>query len=339
MKQKLFVLIIVSLFLLGCSPGGRNWTHLELQVMTDEALQIETAQTVFNLRERLGRNGISHEAVIIEKPGTFRLTGFLREEASKLIGLFEEYFRDWDATVEEASVTANLKQPAEQYLRETAVNQTLETVRNRLKALGVRRAVVQRGTQRDDVIVVEFRGTMNERFRNVLHVTALLELRLVKSGPAPDEATLLADFGGEVPEGLQVLRGNPRSTEGGYYLVSDVPVITGRDLSKVRRSSDAWNNPAVTFSLKEDSARRFELFTSENIGRALAIVIDGKVICAPIIQSAIPDGRGIIQGRFTVEEADDLAVILKAGALPASVKYVAQKTVTKPFAIRDILPF
>jgi preprotein translocase subunit SecD len=94
----------------------------------------------------------------------------------------------------------------------------------------------------------------------------------------------------------------------------------------VRRSVDEWNNPAVSFSLNSEGARRFEKVTGENIGKQLAIILDRKIQSAPNINARISDS-GIIQGRFTVEQAEDLVVVLKAGALPAGIRYLEERTI------------
>ena len=174
---------------------------------------------------------------------------------------------------------------------------------------------------------MELPGVENpERVKNIIKTTAFLEWKLVKAGPAPDQEALLKDFGGDVPGDMQVLRGDPRRTEGGYYLVSQVAAITGKDLLDARSSIDEWNNPAVSFSLNSDGARRFSKFTSENIGKPLSIVLDGKIQEVATIQDRISDS-GIIHGRFTQEQAEDIALVLRAGALPASIKYLEERTI------------
>ncbi len=165
-----------------------------------------------------------------------------------------------------------------------------------------------------------------ERVKNIIKTTALLEWKMVKGGPAPDKETLLKDFGGEVPEDMEILRGDPKRTEGGYYLVNRVAVVTGKDLRNARRSVDEWNNPAVAFTLNPDGGKRFYKATSENIGKPLSVVLDGKIQVVATIEDRISDS-GIIRGRYTIEEADDIALVLRAGALPASIKYLEERTI------------
>jgi preprotein translocase subunit SecD len=214
-----------------------------------------------------------------------------------------------------------------QFLRDQAVSQALETIRNRIDQLGVSEPLLQR--QGADRLVVELPGVDDpDRIKNLIKVTAILEWKLVKAGPAADEASLLQSTNGQVPEDQEVVRGDPKRGQGGVYLVNKVSVVTGKDLRTVRRTQDEWNNPAVSFTLNSDGGARFEQATGENIGKEIAIILDGKVQSAPRVEDRI--GRtsgGIIRGRFSAQEADDLVIILKAGALPAGIKYLEERTI------------
>ncbi len=118
---------------------------------------------------------------------------------------------------------------------------------------------------------------------------------------------------------MEVLKGDPTHTQGGYYLVSNVAEIVGKDLRNARRSTDEWNKPAVSFSLHQDAARRFAKMTGENIGEPLCIILDKELMeVANIGERIPPPGDTIIHGRFTEQVAEDLALVLRAGALPAS---------------------
>jgi preprotein translocase subunit SecD len=152
-------------------------------------------------------------------------------------------------------------------------------------------------------------------------------VRLVKGGPAADEATLLQPFNGVVPEDCEVVRGDASKGHPGLYLLEKVAAVSGQDLRSVRQSQDEWNNPAVAFQLNTEGARRFEQVTAANINGYLAIVLDDKVQSAPQINARIGDS-GIIQGRFTAQEAEDLVIILKAGALPAGISYLEERTIS-----------
>jgi preprotein translocase subunit SecD len=303
----------------------KGGTHLLLQVMTDDAINAETDQQIARFEEVFKKNNISFTKATKEKPGEFIFTGLNADQEGKIRDLIDQYTRDWDYSFTGDRVIFKLKQVAEQFLRDQAVTQTLETIRNRIDQFGVAEPVIQR--QGSDRIVVELPGIDDpERVKNLIKVTAVLEFKLVKAGPAADEQTLLQEFGGKVPDDAEIVKGDPKRGHQGYYLVSKVASITGKDLRTVRRGVDEWNNPAVSFTLTPDGARRFEQVTGQNIGKQLAIILDGKLQSAPVINSRISDS-GIIQGHFTPEEADDLVVILKAGALPAGIKYLEERTV------------
>jgi len=314
----------------------KGGVHLALQVMTDDAVNIETDQAIARLQEQLKKKEIPFEAVTKINPGTFRAQGLRIEDEGKLRDILDELFRDWNYALSGQEVTLTLKPEVDRYIRDQAVNQALETIRNRIDQFGVAEPTIQRQGLAGEKIIVELPGVENpERVKNIIRTTALLEFKLVKAGPAPDEETLLRDFDGKVPEDAEVVRGDPKRTQGGFYLVSKVAAITGKDLRTARRSVDEWNNPAVAFTLNPDGARRFEKVTSENIGKPLAIVLDGRVQSAPTIQDRISDS-GIIHGRFTIEEAEDLALVLRAGALPASIKYLEERTVGPALGLDSI---
>ncbi|MGB4705016.1 MAG: protein translocase subunit SecD [Candidatus Saccharicenans sp.] len=303
----------------------KGGTHLVLQVLTDDAINVETDQMLARFEEVFKKNNISFTEATKEKPGRFFFRGIPSDQESKARDLIDQYTRDWDYSFSGDRLIFTLKPQAVLYLRDQAVTQTLETIRNRIDQFGVAEPIIQR--QGSDRIVVELPGVEDpERVKNLIKVTAVLEFKLVKAGPAPDEETLLREFGGQVPEDAEVVKADPRRGVQGFYLVSKVAAVTGKDLRSVRRGVDEWNNPAVHFTLNPDGARRFEQVTGQNIGKQLAIILDGRVQSAPVIQARISDS-GIIQGRFTPEEADDLVVILKAGALPAGIKYLEERTV------------
>ncbi|MGQ9672075.1 MAG: protein translocase subunit SecD [Candidatus Aminicenantales bacterium] len=303
--------------------------HLVLQVMTEDAITIETDQEIARLQEQLKKKDLSPKGVIKGKLGQITIQGIPSDQEGKLRDLLDESFRDWDYILIGDSANLTMKSGVQQYLKEQAVTQALETIRNRVDQFGVAEPTIQRQGMAGDRIIIELPGVDDpERVKNLIKTTAILEWKLVKAGPAADEQTLLAPYGGSIPEDAEVLRGDPKRTEGGYYLLDRVAVVTGKDLRTVRRSVDEWNSPAVSFSLNPEGGRRFEKVTAENIGNSIAIVLDKKVISAPRVESRIPAASGgIIRGRFTIEEAEDLVVVLRAGALPASIKYLEERTI------------
>jgi len=299
--------------------------HLVLQVITEDAINVETDQEIIRFQELFKKNAITFQAAAKDRPGRFAFTGTSAGQEGKTRDLIDQYTRDWDYSFTGDRLTFTIKTLVTQALKDQAVNQTVETIRNRIDQFGVAEPLIQR--QGSERIVVELPGVTDpDRVKDLIKVTAILEWKLVKAGPAPDEETLLKEYGGKVPEDMEVIKGDPKRGEAGLFLVSRVASVTGKDLRMVRRSVDEWNNPAVSFSLNSEGARRFEKVTGENIGKLLAIVLDSKIQSAPSINARISDS-GIIQGRFTVEQAEDLVVVLKAGALPAGIRYLEERTI------------
>ncbi|HNQ81252.1 MAG: protein translocase subunit SecD [Acidobacteriota bacterium] len=299
--------------------------HLVLQVMTDDALNGETDQEIIRFTDLFKKNSIRFTTAAKEKPGRFVFTGLDVDQQIKARDLVAQYTRDWDASFMADRVTFTLKASAVTFLKDQAVVQTVETIRNRIDQFGVSEPLIQR--QGENQIVVELPGVDDpERVKDLIKVTAVLEWKLVKAGPAEDEATLLQSFGGTVPDDAEIVRGDPARGHPGVYLVEKVATVSGKDLRMVRRGTDEWGNPAVSFTLSSDGGRRFEQVTGANIGRALAIILDDRVQSAPNINARIGDS-GIIQGQFTIQQADDLVVVLKAGALPAGIKYLEERMI------------
>ena len=301
--------------------------HLVLQVMTDDSINMETDQEIGRLEELLKKNNITFQKVTKEGLGRIAVQGALADQEQKTRDLFDEYSRDWDYSFTGDRANLSLKPLVVQFLRDQSVNQAKETIDNRINTFGVAEPLIQR--QGADKIVVELPGVENpDRVKDIIKVTAVLEWKLVKAGPAADEATLLAATNGQVPDDAEVLKGDPKRGQSGFYLVDKVATVTGKDLRTIRRTQDEWNNPAVAFSLNADGGARFEQVTGANIGKQIAIILDKKVQSAPVVEDRISRAQGgVIRGRFTAQEADDLVVVLKAGALPAGISYLEERTI------------
>ncbi len=305
--------------------------HLVLQVVTDDALNAETDNEILRLQEQLKKENISYERISKsqERMGRFTIQNFDTEREGALRDLLDEFYKEWDYSVAGNEITLDIKPNVAFYLRDQAVKQSEETLWNRVDELGLTEPTIQRqGGPGGNRIIVELPGIDNpERVKNILKTTALLEWKMVTGGPAPTEEALLEPYGGVVPEDMQVVKGDPKRTQGGYYLLSRVASVTGRDIRMARRSIDQWNSPAVSFTLDPDGSRRFAKTTTDHLGENLAIVLDGRVQSAPVIEDRITTGSGIIRGGYTIEEAEDLALVLRAGAMPADINYLEERTI------------
>ena len=216
-------------------------------------------------------------------------------------------------------------------LRTDTVTQARHTVERRVDGLGVSEPLIAIQGAAGDELFVQLPGIADmDRARDIMGATALLEWKLVERGPAASREALLVDTGGVVPAHTEVASGIEAAMPGGtpaYYLVRAAAEITGRDLRSARPTAGENNQPAVAFSLTQEGARRFAQLTRDNVGHSLAIILDGRVQSAPRIEGPIDRGEGQIYGRFTQREAADLSLVLRAGALPASMTYLGGRFV------------
>jgi len=216
-------------------------------------------------------------------------------------------------------------------VRDRAVRQALQTIRNRIDAYGVTEPVIQRQGLGGDRALVQLPGVEDaDRVRELLQRTAQLRLHLVESR-APTREQLLEPYGGELPDGFAIFATADDADDVApgqelHYLVEEVPVVSGNDLKTARLGQDRMGLPAVSFTLNAQGAPKMGRATEENMGRQLAIVLDDRVFSAPVIEGQIRTD-GIIRGDFTVQEAEDLALVLRSGALPASMVELEQRFV------------
>jgi preprotein translocase subunit SecD len=213
-------------------------------------------------------------------------------------------------------------------LRDYAVDQSLETIRNRIDQFGVSEPIIQRQGQQD--ILIQLPGIQDpERAKEIIGKTALLEFKLVDDNADVEEALRKGP-----PPGRQILYGQAARGEGGVgaektaYVLESRTLMTGEYISDARvRPSEQLQGPYVELILNSSGARLFEQITAANVKRRLAIVLDNRVYSAPVIQERIGGGRASITGSFDIKEARDLAIVLRAGALPAPVEIVEERTV------------
>jgi preprotein translocase subunit SecD len=154
----------------------------------------------------------------------------------------------------------------------------------------------------------------------------MLEFKLVVSGPFLTEEAALKDYNGKLPDDLEIVKTNPRRLEKGFYVLKAATVVPGKDLKSARRAQDQYGAPAVGFSFNSQGSDIFEKFTAANIGKQLSIVLDDRIESVATIQDVI-SGDGIIHGRFTIDEVDDIVLVLRSGALPAPLKYIEERTI------------
>ena len=315
-------------------------THLVLQVMVNDAVNAEADQTIERLKQAFRQRQINYAAISridakdVLDSGGIRVEGVPVEQTSAFRQAIDESEPTWTfASTGSGDYQLTLRQAALGEIRQRTLQQSVETIRNRVDSLGVSEPTIQERGQGEYEILVQLPGVEDpERVKEIMQTTALLEIKLVKSGPYPSRQDGLAANSGVLPVGTELLESverpeTPDAPQGPqWYLVTRVPAITGRDLRNARPGRDENNRPEVDFTLSADGARRFGEFTEKNVGNSLAVVLDGKIQSVAVIQSRIADS-GRITGRFSQQRANDLSLVLRAGALPASMRYLEERTV------------
>jgi preprotein translocase subunit SecD len=308
----------------------KGGVHLVLRVQTDDALRLETENEMERLREQLRKANIAVTSLATTSPVQFRAVGVQQAQEAAFRQAATEVQANFDRSAgSNGTYTFTMKPNVQKTLRDEAVVQARQTIERRVNELGVTEPSIAQQGQGGDQILVQLPGVTDvDRAKEIIRSTGLLELKIVEQGPVSTREALLQN--GQVPEGMDIVAGVSESPGQAastvYYLVRKVAAVTGRDLRTARQTPDENNLPAVSFSMNPEGARKFGKVTEENIGRQLAIILDNRVVSAPRIESRITD-EGRIHGSFTPQEAADLALVLRSGALPASLTYLEERTI------------
>ncbi len=318
-------------------------THLVLQVQVQEAIAQETDQMVDRLTKQLRDKNIRYDEIRRVDDTHILVRNVDSSQASTFRDLVQQqYGAAWQtapASGEPSGYTLTLLPSAIATIQTSTMTQSVETIARRVNELGLTEPTIQLRGRNDNEILVQLPGEGDpERAKEVIGKVGQLELRLVEDPRTyASQVEALAAHNGVLPPGTELLPGNSdtRNTPGTpsgevWYLVRRAPEVTGKDLKPAGvQESRQTNNPGfwqVNFVLTQDAARHFGQVTEQSIGRQLAIVLDHRVNSAPVINGKIED-NGMIEGSFTQESAHDLAQVLRSGALPASIKYLEERTV------------
>src|SRR5438093_1210047 len=308
----------------------KGGVHLVLRVQTDDAIRLETDQAAERLREALRMRNIPVMSVMTPSISQIRVEGVppaqdaaFRDAAADLAVNFDR------SPGTNGSYTFTMKPNIQNQLRTDSVVQARQTIERRVNELGVAEPSIAEQGQNGDQILVQLPGVTDvEHAKEIIRSTGLLELKIVEQGPAPNKEALMVN--NQVPDGMDIVPGASTGAvaDAGtvYYLVKKAAAVTGQDLRNARPSVDENNRPAVSFTLSSDGGRKFGKVSGENVGRQLAIILDGKVQSAPTLESRITT-EGRITGSFTQEEVQNLSLILRSGALPAQLTYLQERTI------------
>jgi preprotein translocase subunit SecD len=305
----------------------KGGVHLVLRVHTDDALKLETELTAERLRAALSAANVQVGKVEAVSPTVIRLEGVQNDQGFRAAATDIE--TNFNRSSGAGTYTYTMKGNVVNVLREEAVNQALQTIERRVNELGVAEPIVARHGGAEQILVQLPGVTDVARAKEIIRSTAYLELKLVEQGPFPSREAALQAYNNTLPPEVEVIPGRDEGQGATpatvFYVVKKVAAVAGRDLRSAQPSLDEYNQPAVSFTLKQDAAVRFGQLTETNLGRRLAIVLDDRVMSAPTIQGRITD-NGQITG-ITREEMQDLVITLKSGALPAELTYLEERTV------------
>jgi len=318
--------------------------HLVLEVEEDRAVEIAVDRSVNAIQDLLVDKKIPVESV--KRTGPVRVTltfqkAELKGEIQKVLEDFPSFYEVESASMPN-SLVVELREAEIKRIKDSAINQALETIRNRIDQFGVAEPLIQRQGLKQ--IVVQLPGIKEpKRAKDLIKETALLEFKMLdESGrlamelpqrlPKGKEEEILKQFAPRLPEGDEILfeKVTEKDTGREYripYLVKKRVMLAGDVLSDARVSIGQFNEPYVSVTFDAKGAREFDRITAENVKKRMAIVLDNTIYSAPVIQERISGGRAQITGSFTMQEANDLAIVLRAGALPAPLKIIQDLTV------------
>ncbi len=315
----------------------KGGTHLILQVQVNDAVNIDAQQAIERVKEALRRRNIAFADISqpdpANNPDHVVIKGVSADHSSDLRDIVTTDLPEYNLNSgAQDTYTLAMKPSNLAELKNRAVQQAIETIRNRIDQLGVSEPVIEEHGLGQYQILVQLPGVSDPaRVKAIMQSTAMLEIRQAFGGPYSNEQDALSANNGVLPPGTVLLPGKSIGEAGGeshevWYLVSRSSAVTGRDLRDASASRDENGRPDVTFQLTNEGGRRFASFTGSHVGDKLAVVLDNKVQEVATIQEQIHDS-GVINGRFSDQESKDLAMILRSGALPASIHYLEDRTV------------
>ncbi|MEV8466306.1 protein translocase subunit SecD [Fluviibacterium sp. DFM31] len=251
-----------------------------------------------------------------EPAGIDRAVGVVRDLARPIVSLTGVGASDIEVSAEGSDVVIRLSEAERAATDARTVQQSLEIIRRRVDEVGTREPTIQR--QGEDRILIQVPGIGSaEELKGLIGTTARLTFQSVVGRTTDADSR---------PGAGNVLMPS-LDEQGTYYIVEDRVVVSGEELTDAQPAFDQNGRPAVNFRFNPQGARKFGEYTAENIGSPFGIILDGEVISAPVIQSHIPGGSGIITGNFSVEGSTELAVLLRAGALPAGMTFLEERTI------------
>jgi preprotein translocase subunit SecD len=338
----ILITILISLYLiipwnqkikLGLDLKGG--AHLILEVDTLSTIKNEVYTMKERLKSHFQTKKVEIKSFVVKDNNDLIMEIMQESDLEKVSKLLTDDFPNFHFTTDyegnPLTLQLTLIQDITNKIRDSSVNQAIETIRGRIDELGVSEINIQREGMTGNRILIQLPGVADvNKAKRIIGRTAFLEWRAVVSSGKTKDDIIKAFPDGKIPEDCEILpqmekKGGQNVTKE-YDLLKKESVISGADLQDARSSYDNSNLPAVSFTLHPDAGKRFYDFTGANVGKQLAIVLDKVVLSAPVVRDKIRE-TGIISGSFTQEEAEELALVLRSGALPASIKFLEERTV------------
>jgi len=314
----------------------KGGTHLILQVMVDEAVGIATDSDAAHIQQDLQQNGITVGSVgkaDPTHPETIQISGAPADRSGDIRSVLNsKYGQQYDISSGANNTwTLTMKPSVVADIKKRAVDQSIAVITQRVNELGTTEPVIQEYNLGSNQILVELPGVDDlGRVKDVIQSTARLEIHAVLGGPYTSEQEAIQQLGGAVPVDSEILATAPGVSRSGgvqYYQIKRTAEIGGTDLRSARVGQNAnTNEPEVNFYLTTAAGDHFADFTGANKGKDLAVVLDNKIREVAVIRDQIRD-QGNISGGMTTQQANDLAMLLNTGSLPASLHYLQESTV------------
>lgn len=317
----------------------KGGTHLILQVKVNDAVKADAERVAERLKEDLKAKNVPFADISVPDPANHPervvLSGVPSSNSGDLRSVVNDRLPEYDLSSQaQNTFVVSMKPQALSEMKKRAVAQAIETIRNRIDQLGVSEPVIEEHGLGQYQILVQLPGVDDPaRVKEIMQSTAMLEIRQSLGGPYSSEDQALSSHGGVLPPDAVLMKGKSiggRESDGQssdvIYLISRTSAVTGRDLRDAQPTQDEQNRPAVKFILTGEGGQRFASFTGSHVGDSLAVVLDNKVQEVATIQEQIHD-EGRITGSFSEQQAKDLAMVLRSGALPAGISYLEERTV------------
>src|SRR5580692_12409734 len=312
----------------------RGGTHLILQVQVNDAVNVDAQNAIDVLKEQLRSHKITWSDISQtdpqNNPDHLALKGIPAASRSDLLSIVQDHLPEYDVTSGGGDTWSMAMKPTLLAdLKTKAVTQAIETIRNRIDALGVSEPTIQEHGLGQYQILVQLPGVDDpQRVKDIMQNTAMLEIKQMTDGPYPTEQAALQAKNGIIPADSLLMTGQcATGPEPTWCYVSRASAVRGKDLRSADPSTDQNGKPSVSFTLTGEGGQRFYSFTSAHVGDNLAVVLDNKVQEVAGIREAIRDRGEISGGAMNEQQAKDLSMILRSGALPAGIDYLEERTV------------